>query len=100
MASKTKAQKLAEEVSARRQHLREEAAAAKRENIQVTKLLKVLEDCALGKVKLTPDRIKAIDMLLAKAMPDLSAVKLDIETDKVNFFINTTFTPPEKSSAA
>lgn len=85
-----------EAISARREQLRAEHADAVREKIQVTQLVSVLEGFALGKskVKMTGARIKAIEMLLDKTLPDLSSVKHDIQTEKVQFFIGTTFSQP------
>ena len=48
-----------------------------RKKIQVAQLLKVLTDHALNaKPDLSPTRIKAIELLLRKAMPDLSSVEM------------------------
>jgi hypothetical protein len=89
------------EVSARREQLRAEHAEAVREKIQTTEIVNVLQDFALGKKKInmTGTRLKAIEMLLDKTVPNLASVKHEIETDKVSFFINTTFTPPRSDSA-
>ena len=46
-----------------------------RHRIQVTQLVKVLTDQALGKLELTQPRLKAIEILLRKSLPDLSAVE-------------------------
>jgi hypothetical protein len=87
----------AKKVSARREQLRAEHADAVREKIQTTQLVNVLEGFALGKskVKMTGARLKAIEMLLDKTLPDLSSVKHDIQTEKVQFFIGTSFEPPK-----
>lgn len=92
---------VATDVSARREQLRAEHADAVREKIQVTKIVDELEKLALGtsKAKWTATRIKAIEMLLDKTLPNLASVKHEIETDKVAFFINTNFTPPETPAA-
>lgn len=89
------------EISARREQLRAEHAEAVREKIQTTEIVTVLQDFALGKkqVKMTGTRLKAIEMLLDKTVPNLASVKHEIETDKVAFFINTNFTPPESNPA-
>jgi hypothetical protein len=48
-----------------------------RRKIQVGNLLKVLTDHALdGKFDLSQTRIKAIEILLRKSMPDLSSVEM------------------------
>jgi hypothetical protein len=84
-------------VSARREQLRAEHADAVREKIATTKIVQELEKLALGtsKAKWTAQRLKAVEMLLDKTLPNLAAVKHEIETDKVSFFINTNFKPPE-----
>lgn len=51
-----------------------------REKIQVGLLLKLLMDHAKGVAKLSPTRIRSIEILLKKAMPDLSAVEHKGET--------------------
>lgn len=90
------------DISARREQLRAEHADAVREKIQVTQIVSELEKLALGtsKAKWTAQRLKAIEMLLDKTLPNLAAVKHEVETDKVNFFINTTFTKPPETPAA
>jgi hypothetical protein len=47
-----------------------------REKIRVSQLLNRLDLHANGEVDLSPTQIKAIEILLKKAMPDLSAVDL------------------------
>ena len=49
-----------------------------RARIQVSQLINVLENQALGKSKtdLTSARLKAIEILLRKSLPDLSAIEL------------------------
>ncbi len=47
-----------------------------REKIQTTQLLNRLQDHALGIIELTPTQIKAIEILIRKTLPDLSAVAL------------------------
>lgn len=86
-----------EAISARREQLRAEHADAVREKIQVSQLVNTLEGFALGKskVKMTGARLKAIEMLLDKTLPNLANVKHEIETNKVAFFVNTQFQPPE-----
>ncbi|PVX77178.1 hypothetical protein [Paraburkholderia unamae] len=53
-----------------------------RAKIQASQLVNVLQDHALGK---TPDisasRLKAIEILLRKSVPDLSAVELSTDPD-------------------
>lgn len=46
-----------------------------RERIRVTKLIQVLELHAFGKVKMDPSRVRAAEIVLRKALPDLTAVE-------------------------
>lgn len=46
-----------------------------REKIRISMLLNRLEDHAFGKVDLSPTQIKAIEVLLKKSLPDLSAIE-------------------------
>lgn len=49
-----------------------------RRKIQVSQLLNVLHGQALGEGEdLSPSRLKAIEILLRKSLPDLSAVQVD-----------------------
>lgn len=88
-------------LSARRKKLREEHAAAVAEKIEVSKIISRLQSMALGtaKRKMTAAELKAAEMLLDKTVPNLAAVKHEVETDKVSFFINTNFQPPETPAA-
>lgn len=48
--------------------------------IQASQLINVLQNHALGKTKdLAPSRIKAIEILLRKSMPDLTQVDMKAE---------------------
>lgn len=47
-----------------------------RAKIQAGQLLKVLEDHALSDTELSQSRIKAIEILLRKKLPDLTAITL------------------------
>lgn len=90
--------KTTEAISARREKLREEHAVAVREKIQVTRLVQVLEDHALGKVsgpKMTATRLKAVEMLLDKTLPNLASIKHETDAKQVTFMIGTNFTKPE-----
>lgn len=51
--------------------------------IQTTQLIKRLQNFALGKddVEIDPPRIKAMEILLRKSLPDLSAVQMDANLD-------------------
>lgn len=96
--------KTAAPVSKRAQQLREEHAAVVREKIQTTALVNTLENFALGKgnVKLTPARLKAIEMLLDKSLPNLASIKHEVDQKQVVFMIDTTFTdePDDQVQAA
>jgi hypothetical protein len=46
-----------------------------RERIRVTKLVQALELHALGKIEMSPSRIRAAEVVLKKALPDLTAVE-------------------------
>lgn len=53
-----------------------------RRKIQVSQLINVLQDHALtGDGELAPTRMKAIEILLRKAMPDLSSVELSGDSE-------------------
>lgn len=82
-----------EAISARREHLRAEHADAVRENIQTGNLVTLLQGYALGtnKVKMTGQRLKAIEMLLDKTVPNLASIKHEVDAKSVTFLIDTTF---------
>lgn len=48
-----------------------------RERIQVTKLVTVLMQCADGLLDLSKERLRAIEILLRKSLPDLQSVDLN-----------------------
>ena len=52
-----------------------------RDKIQATQLVNRLEDHALNGLELSPTQIKAIEILLKKSLPDLSAVELTGDKD-------------------
>jgi hypothetical protein len=53
-----------------------------RKKIQVSQLINVLQDHALtGEGEITPTRMKAIEILLRKSIPDLSSVELSGDAD-------------------
>lgn len=64
-----------------------------REQIQTTQLIHTLQDFALGKgkAKLDGSRLKAIEMLLDKSVPDLASIRHEVEARNVMFFIDTEF---------
>lgn len=56
-----------------------------RRKIQVSQLLNVLNDQALGKSEdLSAARLKAIEILLKKSLPDLSAIQLEEGSKEVS----------------
>ena len=86
-----------ETLSARREQLREEHAVAVRERIQVSKLVEALEGFALGKstTKMTATRLKSIEMLLDKTLPNLASIKHETDAKQVTFMIGSNFVKPE-----
>jgi hypothetical protein len=70
--------------------------------IQASQLINVLQNHALGETEeLSPSRIKAIEILLRKSIPDLTAVTLENDTDdagnKIGFsIIHRTIIEPVK----
>jgi hypothetical protein len=61
-----------------------------REKIKTSQLVNRLTNCALGDVELTAQQLKAIEILLRKSLPDLSAVSIEGAGD--NGEIPVTFT--------
>lgn len=47
-----------------------------REKIQVTQLVNRLQDCAMGNVAMDAQQLRATEVLLRKALPDLQAIEL------------------------
>ena len=47
-----------------------------RDKIRTSQLINRLRDHALGKVELTNTQVRAIEVLLKKSLPDLSAVEM------------------------
>jgi hypothetical protein len=52
-----------------------------RKKIQAGALINILHDCAQGLEELKPDRMKAIEILLRKSLPDLTAVEISGNED-------------------
>jgi hypothetical protein len=48
-----------------------------REKIKTSQLINRLTDCGLGDLELTAQQLKAIEILLRKSLPDLSAVSIE-----------------------
>jgi len=101
--------KLAEEMAEHAQMRRAQNATDTREKIQTTQLVNTLQGFALGttKVKLTPARIKAIEMLLDKTLPNLASFKHEVDAKQVVFMIDTNFNgnpedsvPPARSGSS
>jgi len=61
-----------------------------REKIKTSQLINRLTDCGLGNLELTAQQLKAIEILLRKSLPDLSAVSIEGSGD--NGEIPVTFT--------
>jgi hypothetical protein len=54
-----------------------------RKKIQVSQLLNVLQNHALGETEeLSPTRMKAIEILLRKSMPDMASVTISGDQDQ------------------
>lgn len=64
---------------AARIHLTHDAKT--RERIQTSQLINRLQDNAFGKIELTPSQLKAIEILLKKSLPDLSAIQISGDAD-------------------
>jgi hypothetical protein len=47
-----------------------------RQKIQMHRLIALLHECAFGKVELSMPRLRAIEILLRKAIPDLTATAI------------------------
>lgn len=52
-----------------------------RAKIQTSQLVNRLNDHALGKIELSASQIKAIEILIRKTLPDLSAVTMDMNAN-------------------
>lgn len=53
-----------------------------RKKIQASQLINRLHDHAFGKIDLTPAQVRSIEVLLKKAIPDLSSVELTGDENK------------------
>lgn len=65
-------------MAARLRKMHQEDVRAK---IQTSQLINRLENHALGDLDLSPTQIKAIEVLIRKTLPDLSAVSLSGDPD-------------------
>jgi hypothetical protein len=52
-----------------------------RDKINASILVERLTECALGQLELTSQQMKAIEILLKKSVPDLSAVEMTGDAD-------------------
>ena len=52
-----------------------------RAKIQTSQLINRLTDHALGNVELSPTQVRAIEVLIKKTLPDLSAIQLSGDED-------------------
>jgi hypothetical protein len=52
-----------------------------RDKINAALLVERLTECALGQLELTSQQMKAIEILLKKSVPDLSAVEMTGDAD-------------------
>lgn len=59
-----------------------------RAKIQTSQLVNRLADHALGKVSLEPTQVKAIEILLRKTMPDLSAIDATLSGEVTNYVLS------------
>jgi hypothetical protein len=53
--------------------------------IKVAQLINRLTAHASGEVELTPTQVRAIEILLRKALPDLSDMRLDVDSAPITF---------------
>jgi hypothetical protein len=51
----------------------------------VAQLINRLTAHASGEVELTPTQVRAIEILLRKALPDLSDMRLDVDSAPITF---------------
>jgi hypothetical protein len=52
-----------------------------RQKIKTTQLINRLQNHVLGKVKMEPTQVRAVEILLKKAVPDLAAIELSGNPD-------------------
>lgn len=56
--------------------------------IQAAQLINRLESHARGECEMSTTQVRAIEILLRKILPDLSDVKMDIDTKPITFNLN------------
>jgi hypothetical protein len=59
-----------------------------RKKIKTSQLINRLNSHAIGDVELSPTQVKAIEILLRKTMPDLSAVDATLTGEVTNYVIS------------
>lgn len=59
-----------------------------RSKIQTSQLINRLTDHALGIIELSPTQVRAIEILIKKTLPDLSAVELTGDSENPVEFVN------------
>jgi hypothetical protein len=71
-------------VAARKQNWHPDAV---REKIKTSQLVNRLNSFAEGKIELTSQQVRAIEILLKKTVPDLSAVHAQVDQQTVQFVV-------------
>jgi hypothetical protein len=56
-----------------------------RKKIQAAQLINRLTGHAVGDVDLTPTQVRAIEILLRKILPDLSDVRMEVDSQPITF---------------
>lgn len=56
-----------------------------RKKIQAAQLINRLTGHAVGEVDLTPTQVRAIEILLRKILPDLSDVRMEVDSQPITF---------------
>jgi hypothetical protein len=64
-----------------------------RQAIKVKQIVNLLEDCVINGTEITPARMKAAEILLRKALPDLSAVEQTNIGDQVSYLVQVPMQP-------
>lgn len=71
-----------------------------RMKIQATQLVNRLTAHAMGETELSATQVRAIEVLLRKIMPDLSDVRMDVESAPVTFQFDLSGKLPEPAPEA
>ena len=56
-----------------------------RKKIQAAQLINRLTGHAVGEVELSPTQVRAIEILLRKILPDLSDVRMEVDSQPITF---------------